>query len=89
MDPGSAAASAATGFGHLFSWRHPSTVDLSHAAYRYNQNMMEYYTCKSKFLTLETAFLACCMLGGLFRATWLRGLLFEMALKWYLKIFHF
>ena len=36
-------------FGHLFSWRHP-TMDLSHAAaYRYNQNMMEYYTCKSKF----------------------------------------
>ncbi|TRY80929.1 hypothetical protein TCAL_08814 [Tigriopus californicus] len=33
-------------FGHLFSWRHPSTMDLSHAAaYRYNHNMMEYYTC--------------------------------------------
>eukprot|EP00096_Caligus_rogercresseyi_P006126 TRINITY_DN22347_c0_g1_i1.p1 TRINITY_DN22347_c0_g1~~TRINITY_DN22347_c0_g1_i1.p1 ORF type:complete len:159 (+),score=33.77 TRINITY_DN22347_c0_g1_i1:85-561(+) len=30
-------------FGHLFSWRHPS-VDM---AYRYNHNMMEYYTCKS------------------------------------------
>ena len=41
--------SAAAGFGHLFSWRHPATMDLSHAAYRYNQNMMEYYTCKSKF----------------------------------------
>ena len=39
-------------FGHLFSWRHP-TMDLSHAAaYRYNQNMMEYYTCKSKFVML-------------------------------------
>ena len=37
-------------FGHLFSWRHPATtMDLTHAAaYRYNQNMMEYYTCKSK-----------------------------------------
>ena len=34
-------------FGHLFSWR--SSMDLSHAAaYRYNHNMMEYYTCKSK-----------------------------------------
>ena len=42
--------SAAAGFGHLFSWRHPATIDLNHAAYRYNQNMMEYYTCKSKFL---------------------------------------
>ena len=39
-------------FGHLFSWRHhPSVQDhLSHAAYRYNHNMMEYYTCKSKRL---------------------------------------
>ena len=44
-------------FGHLFSWRHPAAAaaattmqDLTHAAaYRYNQNMMEYYTCKSKF----------------------------------------
>ena len=44
MEPSAAAA----GFGHLFSWRHPATMDLSHAAYRYNQNMMEYYTCKSK-----------------------------------------
>ena len=37
-------------FGHLFSWRHhPSVQDhLSHAAYRYNHNMMEYYTCKSE-----------------------------------------
>ena len=23
-------------------------MDITHAAYRYNQNMMEYYTCKSK-----------------------------------------
>lgn len=35
-------------FGHLFStWRHHPSMDLS--AYRYNHNMMEYYTCKSKF----------------------------------------
>ena len=34
-------------FGHLFSWR--SSMDLSHAAaYRYNHNMMEYYTCESE-----------------------------------------
>ena len=46
MEPSTAAAA---GFGHLFSWRHPATLDLNHAAYRYNQNMMEYYTCKSKF----------------------------------------
>ena len=26
-------------------------MDLTHAAYRYNQNMMEYYTCKSKSLS--------------------------------------
>jgi hypothetical protein len=25
-------------------------MDITHAAYRYNQNMMEYYTCKSKSL---------------------------------------
>ena len=25
-------------------------MDLTQAAYRYNQNMMEYYTCKSKSL---------------------------------------
>ena len=38
-------------------WRHPAMnmgsmgMDLTQAAYRYNQNMMEYYTCKaSKFL---------------------------------------
>ena len=48
MEPGA-------GFS-LFSgaWRHPAMnmgMDLSQvsqAAYRYNQNMMEYYTCKSK-----------------------------------------
>ena len=44
MEPSTAAAA---GFGHLFSWRHPATLDLNHAAYRYNQNMMEYYTCKA------------------------------------------
>ena len=49
MEPSAAAA----GFGHLFSWRHPATLDLNHAAYRYNQNMMEYYTCKSKFFLGE------------------------------------
>ena len=48
MEPRAAAA----GFGHLFSWRHPATLDLNHAAYRYNQNMMEYYTCKSKFFNI-------------------------------------
>ena len=42
-----------TGFS-LFAaagWRHPAMnmgMDLSQAAYRYNQNMMEYYTCKSE-----------------------------------------
>lgn len=37
------------------AWRHPAMggiqgmgMDLTQAAYRYNQNMMEYYTCKSK-----------------------------------------
>ena len=49
MEPSAAAA----GFGHLFSWRHPATLDLNHAAYRYNQNMMEYYTCKSKFFSMQ------------------------------------
>ena len=47
MEPG-------TGFS-LFTgaWRHPAMnmgMDLSQvsqAAYRYNQNMMEYYTCKA------------------------------------------
>ena len=43
---------AAAGFGHLFSWRHPASIDFN-TAYRYNQNMMEYYTCKSKFLYLS------------------------------------
>ena len=42
------------------AWRHPAMggiqgiqgmgMDLTQAAYRYNQNMMEYYTCKSKSL---------------------------------------
>ena len=53
MEPSAAAA----GFGHLFSWRHPATLDLNHAAYRYNQNMMEYYTCKSKFFFKENVLL--------------------------------
>ena len=50
---------AAAGFGHLFSWRHPATLDLNHAAYRYNQNMMEYYTYvfKSKFFFKENVLL--------------------------------
>ena len=42
-------SSTAAQFGHLFSsWRHHPTMDLSShaAAYRYNHNMMEYYTCK-------------------------------------------
>ena len=40
------------------AWRHPAMggiqgiqgmgMDLTQAAYRYNQNMMEYYTCKTK-----------------------------------------
>ena len=39
-------------FGHLFSWR--SSMDLSHAAaYRYNHNMMEYYTCKKSNKTIK------------------------------------
>ena len=51
MDPGTQ-LSLFTG-----AWRYPgiqpglSGMDLSQvsqAAYRYNQNMMEYYTCKSK-----------------------------------------
>ena len=41
------------------AWRHPAMgmgsmagmgmagMDITHAAYRYNQNMMEYYTCKA------------------------------------------
>ena len=46
MEPSSAATAAQ--FGHLFnSWRHHhSGMELSHA-YRYNHNMMEYYTCKT------------------------------------------
>ena len=44
MDPGAQLS--------LFSaWRHPvmgAGMELSQAAYRYNQNMMEYYTCKSE-----------------------------------------
>ena len=40
--------------GSLFAgWRHPAMgmasmagMDLTQAAYRYNHNMMEYYTCK-------------------------------------------
>ena len=34
------------------AWRHPAMggmagMDITQAAYRYNQNMMEYYTCKT------------------------------------------
>ena len=49
MDPGASLT--------LFNaWRHPAVsmggmagmgMDLTQAAYRYNQNMMEYYTCKT------------------------------------------
>ena len=51
MDPGAA------GLSLFNAWRHPAVsmggmasmgMDLTQAAYRYNQNMMEYYTCKSK-----------------------------------------
>ena len=47
MDPGAQ-------FSLFAGWRHPAMgvagmgMDLTQAAYRYNQNMMEYYTCKSK-----------------------------------------
>ena len=50
MDP-------AAGMSLFNAWRHPAVslggmasvgMDLTQAAYRYNQNMMEYYTCKSK-----------------------------------------
>ncbi|XP_065568571.1 paired box protein Pax-5-like isoform X7 [Artemia franciscana] len=37
-----------TNFGIFTALRHPG-MDLTAAAYRYNQNMMEYYTCKSSF----------------------------------------
>ena len=44
MDPG-------TQFSLFAGWRHPAMgvtgMDLTQAAYRYNQNMMEYYTCKT------------------------------------------
>ena len=51
MDPGAA------GLSLFNAWRHPAVsmggmagmgMDLTQAAYRYNQNMMEYYTCKSE-----------------------------------------
>ena len=51
------------------AWRHPGVggmgvssvagvgaiagMDLTQAAYRYNQNMMEYYTCKSELILTE------------------------------------
>ena len=41
MEPG-AQLSLFTG-----AWRHPAMNMVSQAAYRYNQNMMEYYTCKN------------------------------------------
>ena len=49
MEPG-------TGFSLFAGWRHPAMnmssmgMDLTQAAYRYNQNMMEYYTCKNSKL---------------------------------------
>ena len=53
MDP-------STQFSLFAGWRHPAMggmggvagmgVDLTQAAYRYNQNMMEYYTCKNSKL---------------------------------------
>ncbi len=57
MEPTTAAAAQ---FGHLFSsWRHhPATaVDAlagPAAAYRYNHNMMEYYTCKTSKSSVPT-----------------------------------
>ena len=43
-------------------WRHPAMgvtgMDLTQAAYRYNQNMMEYYTCKTETLGHFTAALS-------------------------------
>ena len=45
MDPGAQ-------FSLFAGWRHPAMgvagMDLTQAAYRYNQNMMEYYTCKTR-----------------------------------------
>ena len=50
MEPGAA------GLSLFNAWRHPAVsmggmagmgMDLTQAAYRYNQNMMEYYTCKT------------------------------------------
>ena len=42
-----AAAAAGMGMGGM-GMAGMAGMDLTHAAYRYNQNMMEYYTCKSK-----------------------------------------
>ena len=51
MEPG-AQLSLFTG-----AWRHPAMNMVSQAAYRYNQNMMEYYTCKtSKSLSVLITF---------------------------------
>ena len=42
-------------------WRHPAMnmgsmgMDLTQAAYRYNQNMMEYYTCKTSKFQMVTS----------------------------------
>ena len=56
MDPGAQ-------FSLFAGWRHPAMgvagmgMDLTQAAYRYNQNMMEYYTCKtSKSLSVLITF---------------------------------
>ena len=53
------------------AWRHPAMgmagsmagmgmagMDITHAAYRYNQNMMEYYTCKSKSHSSQKLFVS-------------------------------
>ena len=51
------------GLFSLFGWRHPAMgiqsmagvgMDLTQAAYRYNHNMMEYYTCKKSCKTGST-----------------------------------
>ena len=59
MDPGA-------GFSLLAGWagRHAHMgMDLSQAAYRYNQNMMEYYTCKTRHIL------------GRYTRSWVAGML--------------
>ena len=55
------------------AWRHPAMggiqgiqgmgMDLTQAAYRYNQNMMEYYTCKTRHIL------------GSYTRSWVAGML--------------